>query len=310
MDRALRAGARGESEALKYDLCILGGGAAGFAAAVRAHDLGRTVALVEAGRMGGAGVWNGALSSKTLWHLAMDYVRARRSDRGWAGRDLALDWDAVCAQVHAACDEAEALVERQLAAMPRVTRVRGFGRFVGRNVVEVSGPEARQVEAERFLICVGSKPRALDGVTIDGSRVVTSDQVETCGAPPRRMAIVGAGVVGCEYATVYAAFGQTSVELIDRAARILPFEDEDVSAAVSASFEAMGVHVHRQARLAGLRVDGDEVELEVRTGDQVQKRRVDRVLVWMSLTFGHYWIDGVIWKLRKPELQKQLVVAA
>jgi dihydrolipoamide dehydrogenase len=86
-------------------------------------------------------------------------------------------------------------------------------------------------------------------------------------------------VVGCEYATVFASFLHTAVELIDRAARVLPFEDEDVSAAVGRSFEAMGVLIHRQARLVGLRVVGDEVELEIKSGDAVQLRRVDRVLV-------------------------------
>jgi dihydrolipoamide dehydrogenase len=276
----------------RFDLCILGGGAAGVAAAVRAHDLGRTVALVEAGRLGGAGVWNGALSSKTLWHLAMDYARARRDDRGYRGSGLALSWDDVCAQVDGACREAEALIARQLAHLQRpgpgggrVELVHGRGRFVASHAVEVVAPDgaARRIEADRFLIAVGSRPRTLDGVAVDGHRVVTSDEIEACGAPPARVAIVGAGVVGCEYATVLALFGRTRVELIDRAARVLPFEDEDVSAAVGASFEQLGVHIHRKARLDGLRVDGDEVELTIRSardgGEHVEVRRVDRVLL-------------------------------
>jgi dihydrolipoamide dehydrogenase len=276
----MAARAIGQGPALRHDLCILGGGAAGFAAAVRAHDLGRSVALVEAGRLGGAGIWNGALSSKTLWHLAMDYVRARRSDRGWQGADLGLDWNGVCAQVRAACGEAESLIARQLAHLPRVDVIRGRGRFVAPNVVEVIGDaEPRLVEADRFLICTGSRPRLLDGVPVDGRRVVTSDQIEACGDPPRRLAIVGAGVVGCEYATVFASFLHTAVELIDRAPRVLPFEDEDVSAAVARSFEAMGIHIHRESRLAGLRVVDDEVEIEVRRGDAIERRRVDRVLI-------------------------------
>jgi dihydrolipoamide dehydrogenase len=269
----------------RVDLCVLGGGAAGVAAAVRAHDLGRTVALVEAGRLGGAGIWNGALSSKTLWHLAMDYVRARRSDRGWRGAELGLDWAAVCAQVTAACCEAEDLITAQLAHLaPRVERVRGRGRFVTPHAVEVTDAAGavRRVEAERFLICVGSRPRSLDGVPVDGTRIVTSDQIETCGAPPRRLAIVGAGVVGCEYATVFASFGG-AVELVDRAARILPFEDEDVSATVARSFRAMGVHIHGKARLADLRPVDGELELDIvgagPGGEVVEHRRVDRVLV-------------------------------
>jgi dihydrolipoamide dehydrogenase len=263
----------------RFDLCVLGGGAAGVAAAVRAHDLGRSVALVEAGRLGGTSVWNGALSSKTLWHLALDFARARRDDRGWKGGGLGLDWGAVTAQVRAACDEAESLLGRQLAHLARrVELIRGRGRFVGPHTIAIE-PGGRTIEAERFLICVGSRPRPLEGVTADGERVCTSDQIEQGAAPPKRLAILGAGVVGCEYATAFASFGQTAVELIDRAARPLPFEDEDVSAAVARSFEQVGIHIHRKAKLESLEVHGAEVELAIRTGDAVTKRRVDQVLI-------------------------------
>ena len=83
----------------RYDLCILGAGPAGLAAAARAHDLGLSTALIEPGRPGGVGVADGALSSKTLWHLSMDYARARRTDRGYDGRALTVDWGAVVAEV-------------------------------------------------------------------------------------------------------------------------------------------------------------------------------------------------------------------
>ena len=83
----------------RYDLCILGAGPAGLAAAARAHDLGLRTALIEPGRPGGVGVADGALSSKTLWHLSMDYARACRSDRGYDGRGLTVDWAEVVGQV-------------------------------------------------------------------------------------------------------------------------------------------------------------------------------------------------------------------
>ncbi len=273
---------------MRYDLCILGAGPAGIAAAVRAHDLGKTVALVDGGRAGGAGVWDGALSSKTLWHLAGDYARARRVDRGYRG-DAELVWSEVRAQVREACDEASALVDRQLAylAQPggrggRVDHVRGRGRFIAPSTVAVAvtGGDggARSIEADRFLIAVGSRPRVVPGY--DGDRVITSDEVDHLPAPPARLAIVGGGVVGCEYATIFGQFGKTEVDLLDRQPRILPFEDEDVAAVVAARFGAMGVTIHRQARLESLRVDGDGVELIVRCGgDSVITRRVDRVLL-------------------------------
>jgi dihydrolipoyl dehydrogenase len=268
---------------MRYDLCILGAGPAGLAAAVRAHDLGKTAALIDGGRAGGAGIWDGALSSKTLWHLAGDFARARRVDRGYRG-DAQLDWDAVRAQVRAACDEATALVERQLAHLARpswcggrVDHVAGRGRFVSSHAVAVGD---RVIEADRFLIAVGSRPRGVPGVVVDGERVITSDQVDHLPAPPARLAILGGGVVGCEYATIFGQFGRTEVELLDRQPRILPFEDEDIAAVVAARFAAMGVTIHRQARLESLRADAGGVELIVRCGgDAVITRRVDRVLL-------------------------------
>jgi dihydrolipoamide dehydrogenase len=269
----------------RYDLCILGAGPAGFAAASRAHDLGKTVALVEPGRLGGAGIHDGALSSKTLWHLALDYARACRSDRGYPGAGLALAWPEVIAQVRAACAEAEALMRRQLTWMAapgprggRVDLIAGRGRFVASHQVAV-GDGARVIEAEHFLVATGSRPRALPGVDVDGERIVTSDQIEHAGALPRSLAIVGAGVVGCEYATVFASFGATAVEILDRQPRILPFEDDDVAASVAAAFAGMGIHVHREARLESCRASGDGVDLAIRCGDTLVERRVDRVLL-------------------------------
>jgi dihydrolipoamide dehydrogenase len=263
-----------------YDLCILGAGPAGLAAAVRAHDLGKRVALVDGGRAGGTGIHDGALSSKTLWHLAGDYARARRTDRGYRG-DATLSWPAVQAQVRAACDEASALVDRQLAHLAShgpgtVEHVRGRARFVEPRAVDVGG---RRIEAARFLIATGSCPRSVPGVTVDGERVITSDHVDHLPALPARLAVLGGGVVGCEYATIFGQLGATEVDLLDRQPRILPFEDEDVSAVVAARFAQMGVTIHRRARVESVRVGDRDVELIVRCGDATITRRVDRLLL-------------------------------
>jgi dihydrolipoamide dehydrogenase len=286
---------------VRYDLCILGAGPAGLAAAARAHALGKTVALVEAGRPGGAGVADGALSSKTLWHLTMDFVRARRGDRGWQGGELTGSWPEITAQVRAACTEAWDQAERLLAhlATPspaggRVDRLRGRGRFVGRDVVEVfdvSSGDIRTVTAGHFLVAVGSRPRTLPGVEVDGERILTSDHVEHVATLPASLGIIGAGVVGCEYATIFAGLGHTAVELFDRGPRILPFEDADVSAEIAASFSRAGIHIHARAKLEELRVEGDGVRLTARLGDgEVFERRLARVLLSVGRVAA---LDGV-----------------
>lgn len=268
----------------RYDLCVLGAGPAGLAAAARAHDLGKRVALVEPGRPGGAGIVDGALSSKTLWHLSLDLVRARRCDRGYDGSALTASWPAIQAQVAAACAEAQAHTARLLAYLARpsaqggvVEHLAGRGRFVARDRVAVDG--LGELEAERFVVAVGSRPRGLPGVTVDGNRILTSDHVEHLAELPGRLAIVGAGVVGCEYATIFANLGHTAVELFDRGPRVLPFEDADVSAEVAASFARLGILVHGGARLERIAADADGVVLTGTSPDGPIERRVDRVLL-------------------------------
>jgi dihydrolipoamide dehydrogenase len=269
----------------RYDLCVIGGGPAGVAAAMRGVDLGKRVVLVDGGPLGGAGIYDGALSSKTFWHLAMDYARAARSDRGYDGSGLAPSWQAVRTEVRSACNEAQALIAKQLAALAApaqgrgtIEHVLGRGTFVSRDTVQIDG--ARTVSADKFVIAVGSKPRVPPSIAVDGDRVVTSDHIEHVADLPKRLAIIGAGVVGCEYATVFALLGQTRVELFDRQTRILPFEDADVSSVVGARFSQLGVHVHRKTRIERVERIGDEAEVTwIDEAGATQARRYDRVLV-------------------------------
>lgn len=269
----------------RYDLCVIGGGPAGVAAAMRAVDLCKRVALVDGGPLGGAGIFDGALSSKTFWHLAMDFARAARSDRGYDGKAMTADWQAVRAEVQIACKDAQRLISRQLDALAapasgrgHIEHIVGRATFVSRDTVQIDG--GRTISADRFILAVGSKPRVPPNIAVDGVRILTSDHIEHVSELPRRLAIIGAGVVGCEYATVFGLLGQTQVELFDRQARILPFEDEDVSAVVAGRFPQINVHVHRKARIERVETIGDEAQVTWldETGAS-QTARFDRVLV-------------------------------
>jgi dihydrolipoamide dehydrogenase len=143
-----------------------------------------------------------------------------------------------------------------------ITLVEGSARFVDPHTLEVEAEACapRQVHAKNFIIATGSRPRALDDVEIDGEHIVTSDHVMRLGRFPKSIVIVGAGVVGCEFATIFANFGCTKVHLIDRAERILPFEDADVARVCAKNLEARGVVVHRRAQLISLTRVGHEVE--------------------------------------------------
>lgn len=254
---------------MTYDVCVLGAGPAGFAAATRAHDLGKRVVLVERDRLGGAGIHHGALSSKALWEMSKDYATARRTDRGYRARDLELSYPQVIAAVRSAEDERELVLRRQIHAFAGqgLELRRGVGRFTGPHTLQVVHRDGHieEIRAEHFLIATGSRPRLLPGVFADGMRIITSDHIEELTDFPEELVVLGAGVVGCEYATMFARFGRTRVHLLDRETRILPFEDEDVSTIVSESFREMGVSIHHRTRLDRVEVDGERVRCHLIT---------------------------------------------
>lgn len=257
----------------RYDLVVIGAGPAGFAGAMRARNLGKRVALVERDRPGGAGLRRGALSSKTMWELAKDYATACRTDRGYAATGLAPDWRRIREVVGTALDEREAQLRHRLGCEPPsgLAWLRGTGRFTSPHTVAVTHDDGAQtmLEADHFLVATGSRPRTAPGVEPDGARILTSDHVEDLADFPARLVILGAGVVGCEYATIFARFGRTEVHLLDRAARILPFEDEDVSASVDASLRELGVVVHQGAKLAGVGRHADGVDCTLESGEVI-----------------------------------------
>lgn len=272
-----------------FDLCVLGAGPAGFAAAMRAHDLGKRVALVEPSRVGGAGIHAGALSSKTMWHLSNDYAVARRVDRGYCAREVDVSYPNVIESVRSAVAERRATLEKQLERLAApsarggvVELVRGSARFVTAHAVEVTreGEAPRLVEAKNFLVATGSRPRVPAEIPVDGERIVTSDQIEAFPSFPESMVIIGAGVIGCEYATVFANFGRTKINIIDRQPRILPFEDADVADVVAKSFESMGVTIHRASKLENIAVKDGMVEYVIRDAEgRAETIRVERALV-------------------------------
>jgi len=271
----------------RYDLCVLGAGPAGFAAAIRAFDLGKRVLLVEAGEVGGTGLAAGALSSKTMWHLANDYAKARRKGRGFHADAVEVSYPRITEGVADAVGERRALLLEQLSkiAAPasgrgQVELARGYGRFDSSNSIRISGGDgSRSVHADYFLIATGSQPRMLAGVEPDGERIVTSDHIESWKSFPSSLVIVGSGVVGCEYATIFGHYGRTKIFMIDRRDRILPFEDEDIATCIGASFESMGITIHRKAKLKSLAPEGDGVRYVIERDGVDEVHHVERALI-------------------------------
>jgi dihydrolipoamide dehydrogenase len=260
-----------------YDLCIIGCGPGGFAAAMRAVDLGKQVCLIEGGQLGGTAVMWGALASKTLWELAKDFAVASKTNRGYRCQGLTVDFQEVRNTVMRAVREKTRQMATQMAAFDParcngpgcLTLKRGWGRFVSRDTIAVHYAHGRRetVQARFFLIASGSRPRPFPGVVPDQRQILDSDGILRLKSFPKQMMIVGAGVTGCEYATIFSNFGQTQVYLVDHQTRILPNEDPDVSDYVSGHLARRNVVIYHSAGLQSVARSSDGLEVTLAFSD-------------------------------------------
>lgn len=249
----------GQNVPEKYDLCVIGCGPAGFAAAVRALDFGKHVCIIEGSEIGGAGLTWGAMTSKTLWEISKDYAIANKKSRGYSAGNLDVDYCAVRRSVIQAVKEKQYQILSQIESYSperwdgpgSLTLKQGWGRFISEETVEVSseGNKKEEVRAANFLVSTGTKPRSFPGVLVDQKRVFNSDGILNLQQFPERLVIIGAGIIGCEYATIFSNFGQTLVYLVDHAKRVIPYEDEDVSDFVRDNLLKNGVKIIHSAKL-------------------------------------------------------------
>jgi len=269
----------------QYDLCVIGAGPSGYAAAMRGVDLGKKVLLIEKERLGGAGIWNGALSSKTLWELSEAYKLTKSMNKGFAVYDSEVKYQDIVAQMRQAVNERYAQLKAQVDNLQRSNMLdfkQGTARINDKNTVSIqlADSSTEEITSDNIIIAIGSRPRILPEIDIDEKNIVTSDGISAFEDFPRSMVILGAGVIGCEFATIFSNFRHTKVYLIDKQDRILPFEDEDIANTVAKNLEANGVTVHRSSSLKEMKhVDG-EVEYTILCEDgREEVYRVEKALV-------------------------------
>ncbi|HRH37869.1 MAG TPA: NAD(P)/FAD-dependent oxidoreductase [Flavobacteriales bacterium] len=274
----------------QYDLVVIGGGPAGYAAAMRGLDLGKRVLLVERDRIGGTGIYNGALTSKTLWEIAQRVSSTNELMRNRGREPFRLDWDEVTKSMNEAAFERKYLYACHLQLLSsrneRSTGAffkheRGNARFLDPHTLLIDRPgNAIRVHAEHVIIATGSRPRSVPGVEVDERTILTSDGIFQLEDFPKSIVIIGAGVIGCEFATIFSLLGCTKVHLIDRAERILPFEDADVSELIAKNLERKGVIIHKQAKLESIATVDNQVEYHLSYPDgRTEKLRVEKALL-------------------------------
>src|SRR5918911_2590557 len=233
------------SEESQFDLVVLGGGMGGYVAAIRASQLGLRTALVESKKLGGTCLHVGCIPTKALLESSglLDKIR-RGLDYGIVAETIAYDYDRIAARRDRVVEQLHKGVQG-LMRKNKIEVVHGYGRLRDRNTVEVDG---RRLQAQNLIVATGSAPKSLPGLEIDGEKIVNSDHATLARSLPDSVAIIGAGAVGVEFATFYHQMG-IPVTLIEALDRLVPLEDEDVSAELLKSFQQAGIDVRLGAKV-------------------------------------------------------------
>jgi len=264
------------ADGAEYDLLILGSGSAAFAAAIKARDLGASVAIVERGTIGGTCVNIGCVPSKALLRPAEWYHRAGHSP--FAGVSTTAD-DVDMAALVGAKDELVGALRRHkyadLLDLYGIALIRGTARFTGPAVVEVDG---RPVTANRYLIATGASPWVPPIEGLDDTGFLTSTTALELTGVPGELIVVGANAIGLELGQLFAHLGAriTWVEALDR---IAPFEEPEISALMHAHLENEGAAVHTGATAHRAGRDGDRVWLDIKVDGQTKRVAADRILM-------------------------------
>jgi dihydrolipoamide dehydrogenase len=251
----------------EFDLIIIGSGPGGYVAGIRAGQLGLKAAVVEKDpKYGGTCGLRGCIPTKALLHTAsmLDEIRGA-AGLGINVGEPALDIDKAQDRKQKVVDSNAKGVE-YLFKKNKVTGIRGTGRLTGPNEVEVEGADGKKTYgAKNIIIATGSVPRDIPIAPADGERILNSDHILELRKVPATLAVLGAGAVGTEFASIYASFG-TKVTLIEMLPRVLPIEDEEVSAELQKALRKRGIEVMTGVKLTAAEKTENGVTLRLEGG--------------------------------------------
>ena len=236
----------------QYDVAVIGAGPGGYVAAIRAAQLGMKAAVVERGELGGVCLNVGCIPTKALLHSADLLDEAREGKRvGVVADNIRLDWAGV--QGHK-----ERVVKQMTGGVGGLMRknkidvVRGFGRLAGPTTVNVEGEGGNQtVNARHIIVATGSAPRALPFAPIDEETILSSTGALALKEVPRRLVVIGGGIIGVEFASAYRSFG-SEVTILEAFPRLVTTEDEEISAELEKAFNRRGIKLQLSAKVAGV----------------------------------------------------------
>ncbi len=288
-----------------YDLVVIGGGPAGYVAAIRAGQLGKKVACIELERAGGTCLNWGCIPTKALLKSAELYRTFQKAESyGLSVKEVGFDFGKVIERSRGVSTQMAKGVEF-LFKKNKVDYFVGKGSVSVPGMVEITEGEhkGKFLKTKNILLCTGQKPKMLPGLTADGARIMTSREALAAKTLPKSIAIIGAGAIGVEFAYFFNAFG-SKVTLIEMLPQILPVEDEEVAKLLQRSFDKQGIVTHTGTKSENIRVGAKSVKLDLVKDGQKTELEVETVLVAVGITSA---LDGLTSAKVKLELDRGFV---
>lgn len=248
-----------------FDLVVLGGGSGGYAAAIRASELGMTVGLIEKDKVGGTCLHRGCIPTKALLHSAEVADVSRESAQYGINTTFGgIDMNAV----NAYRDNIVSKKYKGLVGLVKargITTIEGEGRLISPTTVQVG---ADTVTGKNVILATGSYSRSLPGLAIEG-RVITSEQALMMDYVPKKVAILGGGVIGVEFASVWKSFG-AEVVIIEGLPHLVPNEEEVISKALERAYRKRGIDFKLGVRFSGVTQSDVGVVISLESGETVE----------------------------------------
>ena len=269
----------------EFDVVVVGGGPGGYVAAIRSAQLGMKTALVEREHLGGICLNWGCIPTKALLRTAEIYALMHHlGDFGLKAKDVGYDFPKVIKRSRQVASQLNRGVQH-LLRKNKVQVFDGHGRLDGKKTVAVAkdGKGTESVQAEHIILATGARARTLPGLEPDGKHIWTYKEAMVPEEMPNSVLVIGSGAIGIEFASFYDHLG-ADVTVVEVLERVLPVEDEEISAFARKQFEKRGFKIHTKAKVSGLEVANGAVKAKIEPeGGQPETITVDRVVLAVGI---------------------------
>ncbi|MCB1113673.1 MAG: dihydrolipoyl dehydrogenase [Chlamydiia bacterium] len=246
-----------------FDIIVIGAGPGGYPAAIRAAQIGKSVALVEAGELGGTCLNVGCIPSKTLIAGAEIWQSVLNCSKfGISVENPTFDYAKMVERKDNVVKKVRSGLEGLIKAN-KITLVRGFATFLSPKKLKIDGDETQEITGDKIIIATGSSPKEIPAFPFDGKRILNSTDILAMTKLPKSLVIIGGGVIGCEFASLFNALG-VEVTVLEMMPRLIPMEAEAVSSALEKAYRKQGIKVEvgKMVKKAEAGENGVKIELE------------------------------------------------